>query len=329
MFIAGCSGRDESPYSQPETAPQAEKYAEGYYPGTEHVVIDEDNLELAGEQEFSNDTRVTRTHTFSDGYEYTYTSLGDHIVVDDIMVATVEEHAKILEDYEKILAERDRNVEIETAGAAAKQYCAVSFPFWCAALIGRSWKNGVVPYVIQKNDFNDDELGKIDDAIKEIEAASDGGIDFQLFDDRGQFPGPDRVYIRKEGAGDCSSWMGRKGGGRQYLNLGTNCLKYSSGKGVAIHELMHALGFMHEHQRSDRNSFITILTPFNYRYFNVKQTYSIDTGTTYDYKSVMHYPEEIDGRVVFSVKDERYAGIPGQRLGLSAKDTVAIRQRYR
>lgn len=53
----------------------------------------------------------------------------------------------------------------------------------------------------------------------------------------------------------CWSSVGRIGG-RQELNLQSpGCL----GKvGTVIHELMHACGFMHEQNRSDRDGFITI-----------------------------------------------------------------------
>lgn len=53
--------------------------------------------------------------------------------------------------------------------------------------------------------------------------------------------------------GRCFSATGRTGG-KQVLSLGKGCQT----KGVVIHELLHALGMMHEHCRSDRNQFIRI-----------------------------------------------------------------------
>ena len=51
----------------------------------------------------------------------------------------------------------------------------------------------------------------------------------------------------------CFSATGKKGG-KQVLSLGKGCQT----KGVIIHELLHALGMMHEHCRPDRNQFIRI-----------------------------------------------------------------------
>ena len=44
-------------------------------------------------------------------------------------------------------------------------------------------------------------------------------------------------------------------GGRQQVSLGNGC----ETKGVAIHEVMHALGFFPEQSRRDRDSYIRIM----------------------------------------------------------------------
>ena len=64
--------------------------------------------------------------------------------------------------------------------------------------------------------------------------------------------------------------------------------------GVVAHEIGHALGFIHEHQRPDRDEYVTInydnIEPgesyyFQRRYWNGYLT----TGVPYDYSSIMHY----------------------------------------
>lgn len=106
--------------------------------------------------------------------------------------------------------------------------------------------------------------------------------------------------------------MGRIGD-KQVVSLQRfGCVRH----GVIQHEVLHALGFLHEHTRSDRDNYVTILwdkiidrasitTPpppaavaassssltllssdyvFN---FNKKETNNLNTP--YDYSSIMHY----------------------------------------
>lgn len=52
----------------------------------------------------------------------------------------------------------------------------------------------------------------------------------------------------------CWSYLGVRGG-RQALSMQTpDCMS----SGVAAHELMHALGFVHEQSRADRDNYVTI-----------------------------------------------------------------------
>ncbi|VDN21201.1 unnamed protein product, partial [Gongylonema pulchrum] len=78
--------------------------------------------------------------------------------------------------------------------------------------------------------------------------------------------------------------------GRQAVSLGDGCLR----KGIAIHELMHVLGFFHEQSRADRDSYVDIhwenVDPTLVDQFDKYSTTIIDElGAPYDYASVMHY----------------------------------------
>lgn len=52
----------------------------------------------------------------------------------------------------------------------------------------------------------------------------------------------------------CASSVGRQGGA-QLLHLGPACTRTL---GTPLHELMHALGFFHEHMRPDRDRYVYI-----------------------------------------------------------------------
>jgi hypothetical protein len=105
---------------------------------------------------------------------------------------------------------------------------------------------------------------------------------------------PSWVAVTKSKAG-CYSWLGgpRPGStGPRPLNLNPNgCWNQQT----ILHELGHALGFMHEHQRPDRDQFIEIRTqniPGGYeRQFAIIQQGNGDYYTRdYDFGSIMHYP---------------------------------------
>ncbi|CAH2210171.1 jg913, partial [Pararge aegeria aegeria] len=71
--------------------------------------------------------------------------------------------------------------------------------------------------------------------------------------------------------------------------LGYNCLS----QGEIAHEVMHVLGFSHEHTRSDRDRYIAILwdniKPGYKKYFQTRHDGRL-LNLPYDYASVLHYP---------------------------------------
>uniref|UniRef100_A0ACB8EYP9 Uncharacterized protein n=1 Tax=Sphaerodactylus townsendi TaxID=933632 RepID=A0ACB8EYP9_9SAUR len=128
----------------------------------------------------------------------------------------------------------------------------------------------------------------------------------------------------------CFSNVGRIGG-MQVVSLAPACLR--KGKGVALHEFMHVLGFWHEHSRADRDKYVSIswneiLTGFE---INFMKSWNPNMLADYDYSSVMHY-----GRNAFSM-----TGLPtiiplssshailGQRWNLSSLDIVRVNKLYK
>ncbi|KAM6431827.1 astacin-like metalloendopeptidase isoform 2-T2 [Liasis olivaceus] len=120
-------------------------------------------------------------------------------------------------------------------------------------------------------------------------------------------------------------------GGMQVVSLAPGCLK--RGKGVALHQLMHVLGFWHEHSRADRDKYISIfwneiLSGFE---INFIKSWNTNMLKDYDCSSIMHY-----GRNAFSM-----TGLPtitplssppaslGQRWNLSILDIARVNKLYK
>ncbi|XP_010773344.1 high choriolytic enzyme 1-like, partial [Notothenia coriiceps] len=91
----------------------------------------------------------------------------------------------------------------------------------------------------------------------------------------------------------CWSYLGRQSR-EQAISLRKNGCLYTS---TVQHEVLHALGFAHEQVRSDRDSYVSIISrnikPGKEHNFLKRQTNNL--GTTYDFNSVMHY-----GKYAFS-----------------------------
>nr|CAH0106333.1 unnamed protein product [Daphnia galeata] len=109
-----------------------------------------------------------------------------------------------------------------------------------------------------------------------------------------------------------------KGEGAHHVTLSPSC--YADQAGTIMHELMHRVGFLHEHTRPDRDSYIAIL------WDNIsnesKKQYEISKGSalisSYDYGSVMHYSLNNQMKPKKVVSGFQI----GQRKGLSPDDVL-------
>ncbi|KTF79618.1 hypothetical protein cypCar_00030794 [Cyprinus carpio] len=138
-----------------------------------------------------------------------------------------------------------------------------------------------------------------------------------------------RDYLDIQPKTGCWSYLGARGG-RQTISLQTpEC----TGSGVTVHELMHALGFVHEQSRADRDKYVTIMWSniWQDRLRNFEKFKTDNLDTPYDYGSIMHF-----GKYAFS-EDGEPTIVPkrnwnvkiGQRFGPSDLDIMKINRMYK
>ncbi|XP_031418213.1 hatching enzyme 1.2-like [Clupea harengus] len=137
-------------------------------------------------------------------------------------------------------------------------------------------------------------------------------------------------HLSIESKSGCYSSVGRTGG-KQTVSLNAYRCLYP---GVIQHELLHALGFHHEHTRSDRDKYIRINWEHvpNGASSNFAKRDTNNLNTTYDYSSLMHY-----GKYSFTSSFGKATIIPipdpevtiGQRTDLSETDIFKLNKIYK
>uniref|UniRef100_UPI0037E99B0E low choriolytic enzyme-like isoform X2 n=1 Tax=Semicossyphus pulcher TaxID=241346 RepID=UPI0037E99B0E len=179
--------------------------------------------------------------------------------------------------------------------------------------------NVEIPFLIS-NKYDDSERSAILKAMKDFEDKT-----CIRFIPRAS----QRAYLNIEPRYGCFSLLGRIGD-KQMLSLQRfGCVQH----GIIQHELLHALGFYHEHNRSDRDEYVKINWENLYDYYiiNFKKKDTNNLNTPYDYSSIMHYGRTAFGRfgseTITPIPD---ASVPmGQRDGLSKNDILRINRLYK
>ncbi|KAK7865057.1 hypothetical protein R5R35_007184 [Gryllus longicercus] len=184
------------------------------------------------------------------------------------------------------------------------------------------WPEGVVPYKFSSQfSYRDQEL--LQEAFRHYHEFT--CIKFVPYTNQ-----PDYIYITSSSTG-CWSSVGRVGGMQEVNLQSPGC---TSTVGTPIHELMHALGFLHEQNRWERDRYVTI------HWENIQQgrednfqaatkESTDDYGVPYDYDSVMHYSANAftkNGRPTIVPMDSNAQ--LGQRRGLSKGDIKKLNSMY-
>uniref|UniRef100_A0A9J2P9C0 Metalloendopeptidase n=1 Tax=Ascaris lumbricoides TaxID=6252 RepID=A0A9J2P9C0_ASCLU len=186
----------------------------------------------------------------------------------------------------------------------------------------KKWPNARIPYAIS-SEYNERERAVLARAFQEYHTRT-----CVRFSPRTAFD-HDYLYIGK--IDGCFSDVGRAGG-RQELSLDHGCLQYDT----AIHELMHSVGFFHEHERWDRDKYITILwhniDEEAYDQFGkVDLSESSYYGQPYDYHSIMHYDSlafSKNGLETLIAKRSEMTLVMGSAVDFSTIDLAKINQMY-
>jgi hypothetical protein len=185
----------------------------------------------------------------------------------------------------------------------------------------KHWPGGIVPYVI-------------DPSLKPLlrKRVAEAVEEFKKYTCIRYVPrSPEDIdYVTiKDGKG-CSSSVGRQGG-KQSIHLASGCQRI----GTVIHEMMHALGIIHEQSRADRDDFVKVrfdhIKPklaSNFRKYAFGETDDMDIP--YNFFSVMHYSNYAfsnDGEVTIVSKADKNLKF-GQRVQLTNLDIKQINRLY-
>jgi hypothetical protein len=198
------------------------------------------------------------------------------------------------------------------------------------------WPGGVIPYDISKLTQPQQQL-----VLRAMQRWTDTGANIHFVPRSNQVE-----YVNFTGrldAGNNTSHVGFKKGERTDINI--TAFWWRQAEWMPAHELGHVLGFFHEHQRWDRDQFITV------HYENIKpgrahdydwiaKTNWLVTTLPYDYASIMHYRvcwagacedecKDGDGSspcAVLSPKDKKYDHVIGQwdQNGISKLDAERV-----
>ncbi|KAI6214298.1 Zinc metalloproteinase nas-8 [Aphelenchoides besseyi] len=186
----------------------------------------------------------------------------------------------------------------------------------------KKWPQARIPYVLSTQ-YNERERAVLARAFQEYHRKT--CIRFapkETFD-------RDYLYIGK--IDGCYSDVG-KAGGRQELSLDDGCMQYDT----IVHELMHSIGFYHEHERWDRDHFIQILWQNIDReaydqFGRVDLAESSYYGEGYDYHSIMHYDSMAfskNGRETLVARQPAMTHVIGSALDFSPTDLIKIQRMY-
>lgn len=210
--------------------------------------------------------------TFSDGRGFIYTNANGHMTVEgDIMVSPSEKA------YDYLLKAEGGDTRIGVLGGGLVGLSAQGM-----GQTNNKWPNGVIPYSWAAGTFNSNEEALLKKSIETWNSQAGQAVRWEWNPNA-----RNRVYFTRMGGGACgSSYVGTIGGAQPLsLNLTGSCANTH----VVIHEMGHAAGLWHEHQRCDRDKYVKIPSNYLYDSVNFGLNCNVNMYGKYDYDSIMNY----------------------------------------
>lgn len=133
--------------------------------------------------------------------------------------------------------------------------------------------------------------------------------------------------------GSCQADIGYHHKPHQLLNLASaDCINH----GTVIHEVVHALGFYHQHVTYDRDLYVyidynNVRRGFESNFWNRSETEVTNLGYGYDYESIMHYMPydySVNGKPTITSRLWAVHNI-GRRNTLTSTDIAKINKLYK
>uniref|UniRef100_A0A914YHL2 Metalloendopeptidase n=1 Tax=Panagrolaimus superbus TaxID=310955 RepID=A0A914YHL2_9BILA len=142
----------------------------------------------------------------------------------------------------------------------------------------------------------------------------------------------DKDYIVISKLDGCYADFARVGG-KQQVSLSDECVDYPT----VIHELMHVIGFIHEHQRDDRDAYVkivyeNIITGANSDFDKLSSVGLSNYGEVYDYFSIMHYEStegSRNGKNTIEAKLSAFTQLMGKSTDFTRGDLNRINRAYK
>jgi hypothetical protein len=184
----------------------------------------------------------------------------------------------------------------------------------------KPWTRPEIPYVIHPDLKNPE---RVEQAIQHMRENT--VVNFVPFTNQAD------AIVFEPGDSNCKSYLGRIGG-HQPIKLSDNC-----GYLEILHEMMHALGFVHEHSRTDREKYISINwdnveDDFKPQYAMVTEDLMGNVrGFAFDFHSIMLYPPTMFAERTSepTMRSKSTDAIEPSTRGLSRGDIERINKLFR